>query len=72
MSLESVGEECGVSGLHPGLKYRTGTPILQVGKAMSIEVQSPGPGGLELGRTQGLTTLLRPFSLVPKNFLKSL
>lgn len=50
VSLESAGEECGVSGLHPGLKYRTGAPILQVDKAVLTEVRSPGPRGWGLGR----------------------
>lgn len=72
VSLKSVGVECGVTGLHPGLKDRTGAPILQVGKAMLIEVRSPRPGGWGLGRTQSLTTPLRPFSFVPTNFPKFL
>lgn len=51
MALESGGDECGVDGLHPGLKCITGAPIVQVSKAIASEVQPPGPGELGLGKT---------------------
>lgn len=49
-----------------------GAPIFQAGKAISSEVQPPGPGKLGLGKTMGFTTVLRPYPLVPQSILKIL